>query len=166
MAPPLTARCSRPLLAGPLRAVILSAVLFGLFLMHGASAGTGGCPGGAGAAMTAMTMPGTSMTAGAPARTGSAAGHLMAGPGLTRAITAPVPRSAAGGNSTAAGGMLCSSLPRRDAPAGAAVMALAGVAVVMAREARPGRGAGLRRVDRPPGRPGLPLPLFLGVSRT
>ena len=174
--PLVSRRCARGLTGLPLlgRAVVLCAVLSGLFLMHGAAPPTGGCQGG-GAAMTATTMPVTSAAGTANVTSGTDHGTAT----LTSAgkAAAPVPRageimhpaaSAAAGQMSAAsgGGMLCSSRPPRDALAGALMIFLASAAISMTAPARARPPTVFRRACRPPGPPGLPLPLFLGVSRT
>jgi hypothetical protein len=159
-------------LAGSARAVLAWAVLAGLFLMHGAASPAAGCCGGA--PVTAMTA--TGMPAMPAAATGSTshpgAVRAPAGPVLAAArhvasasAAAASPTAASPAHSGVGGGMLCSARQPRGAlfgpfaipavgMAACAVTAMAGPVVVTCRAARP------------PGKPGLPLPLFLGVSRT
>ena len=174
----MSRRCARGLTGFPLlgRAVVLCAVLSGLFLMHGAAPPAGGCQGGA-AAMTAARMPTMPATATATASAAPGGGHGTAMLTSAGKAAAPVPQAeetvhpaalAAAGLAGAAsgGGMLCSSRPPRDAPASACLISLAVAAVIMTVPAPAALAAVLRRACRPPGPPGLPLPLFLGVSRT
>ena len=66
---------------------------------------------------------------------------------------------------TVGGGMLCSARQPSGALAGPSATPPAGVATgAVTAAARPAGCS--RRAARPPGKPGLPLPLFLGVSRT
>jgi hypothetical protein len=154
------------------RAVLAWAVLAGLFFMHGAASSAGGCQGGApGTAVAAAVMPadpgavaarplpGDPHLAGTqvPAAAGPAVAGTPAGPAAPQA--ASVPRGSCDG------GMLCSSRPPRQDCPGGNLTPPASVTVAMAAPALPGRAAA-PRPPRPPGRPGLPLPLFLGVSRT
>jgi hypothetical protein len=149
-------------------------MLSGLFLMHGAAPPAGGCQDG-GAGMAAMTIP--AMPAAATASTAPGGGHGTARLTSAGKAAAPVPQagktmhptaSAASGQTSAAsgGGMLCSSRPPRDALASACLISLTVMAVVLTVPARARQPVVFHRACRPPGPPGLPLPLFLGVSRT
>lgn len=160
-------------LAGLTRVLTLCAVLWGLFLMHGTAPLASGCH-GAGAVMTAMTgsaMPTTSASAVPDG------GHAMATLTLSVKSAAQVPQAgkitpsdspAAAGSTVGAssGATVCASLRPRDVPVGVSPTSLAGAAVVVPAPASAGHTAVFCRACRPPGPPGLPLPLFLGVSRT
>jgi hypothetical protein len=97
------------------------------------------------------------------APTVTAAGHARpAAPGALLAVAGP-----AGAGSS---GMPCAARQPRDALPGACITPPPGGAVQGAVFAAGTAGACLLavrwRARRPPGRPGLPLPLFLCVSRT
>jgi hypothetical protein len=129
------------------RVMAVWVVLAGLFLMHGAASPAGGCQGGT--AVTALAMPAVTPMPVMPAA--ALAGH------------APGARP---GHAACGGGMLCSARQPRGLLAGACAAATSGPAVAMAPAAPAFLAVASPRADRPPGRPGLPLPLFLGVSRT
>jgi hypothetical protein len=151
--------------------VLAWAVLGGLFFMHGAgTAWTGGCGGGQ-LAMTASAMTTAAMPDAGSAR--PATSKVAASP-AGAAATWQVAVSASRGSATRAPAhssdrhccaMLCTSrLPRQgflgvpaNRPAAAVLVITAALMLL------PCFG---RASPRPPGRPGLPLPLFLGVSRT
>ena len=157
-----------------LQGMLVWAVLAGLFFMHGAAPQVG-CHGGS--AVTRAATP--SMPLMSSADTGSAASgaaHLSASGAsgnaavvaIRHAVPMPsVPQLTAPGPTAHDGGMLCSTRqPRESFVAGATVSLVAAVLLMLATATVvPSLGAVLRRT-RPPGRPGLPLPLFLGVSRT
>jgi hypothetical protein len=84
--------------------------------------------------------------------------QLTAGPAAASQATAMAVDSCRGG-------MLCSSRQPRNTYTGTLTAPLTVTAVVTVAAALP-RPAAAYRSARPPGRPGLPLPLFLGVSRT
>jgi len=134
------------------RAVVLWAVLAGLFLMHGAAPPADGCQGGV--PVTAMIV--TAMPV-IPAAASASAAPDTSHPAATG------PMSAACGC-----GMMCATRRPPDAPASAFVIPPASAAVLTtAPERAPAfLAAAFRRPCRPPGRQGLPLPLFLSVSRT
>jgi hypothetical protein len=133
------------------RAVVLWAVLAGLFLMHGAAPPAGGCQGGA--PVTAMTVTAVAVMPAAAPASAPGTGHLAAAG----------PMSA-----DCCGGMMCATRRPPDARASAFVIPLATAGVLATPPARAPAflAAAFRRAWRPPGRQGLPLPLFLGVSRT
>lgn len=174
---PLSLTAARP---WALRALLAWGVLAGLFFMHGMASGAGGCDGGAPVtAVTAMSMPPMS-AAGAGSSSVSGSADLTAGgsagrsPAVTgrhaAATSAPAPQSARAERVRDAGGMgmMCSSRQPREGfsiASSIACVAAAVLVVLVAGPVLPGLGGVLRRA-RPPGRPGLPLPLFLGVSRT
>ena len=153
--------------------VMVWAVLTGLFLMHGAAASAGCCPGSAlltamsvTAAMPVTAPPGAVPDTGHPAAVPESAGPAAApaahaqGPGFA---ASPAVASPAGDDCS---GMHCvARLPRDMASTGSGIPPAAAVLVV-AVPARSCPSAVTWRACRPPGRPGLPLPLFLGVSRT
>ena len=138
------------------RAVLLWALLTGMFFMHGAAPPAAGCQGGTPVTpMAAAVMAGTVPDTGHPA-----AAHTPTGAAAVPAAAASLGRGACGG------GMACSSRQPRStlAAACAAVFFPAGAAIITALPSMV--PAAPRGRARPPGRPGLPLPLFLGVSRT
>jgi hypothetical protein len=157
------------------RAVLVWAVLAGLFLMHGVASSAGGCHGSEPVAsamamgpQAVVAMPGA-VTAD---RTDALASPGRAGAAAARQFEAPAPATFASAATALKGdqlhgGMLCSSrLPRQGflgvsatGPPAAVLFFVAALALLPFR-------AGVSRRFRPPGRPGLPLPLFLGVSRT
>jgi hypothetical protein len=155
------------------RAVAVWGVLAGLFLMHGLASAGNCCEGGVPAtAVTVVTGP---LMAG-PAAAGvvADAGRLTGARSQARVLTAasaPYAGSARDLQATASagdscrGGMLCSSRQPRETHHGALKVPQAITAVFTAAMLLPS-AARVYRSDRPPGRPGLPLPLFLGVSRT
>lgn len=150
-----------------LQGMLVWAVLAGLFFMHGAAPQVG-CHGGS--ALTRAAAP--SMLLMPSADTGSVASgaaHLSAsGASANAAVAGPsVPQLTAAGPTAHDGGMLCSSRQPRGSFVAGAIVSLAAAVLFMLATAPvvPSLGAALRR-NRPPGRPGLPLPLFLGVSRT
>lgn len=141
------------------------AVLAGLFLMHGAASPAVGCCDGT--PVTAMTAAGM---LGVPAAATGSAGHpgavqAPAGPQLAawHAAAASAVAASPAAASPARGGMLCSARQPRDASPSAILVADVAVCAMTA-AACP--AAVSPRAARPPGKPGLPLPLFLGVSRT
>lgn len=168
------------------RALLVWAVLAGLFLMHGA-ASAGGCQDGA--AVTAITAATTPVPAAVTDSAVTGAVHLAAAwtPARPAAVAARAAAAVAArppavsspalspsaSQATAADGcpmcgrMLCSSRQPRQGFLSAFVIRLAGAVpiAVMAVPLLRCPAAVLRR-PRPPGRPGLPLPLFLGVCRT
>lgn len=157
------------------RAVLVWAVLAGLFFMHGAVSSAGGCHGGV-PVTSAMAM-GPQAVAAMPGVVTAGRDDAMAPAGRAEAATARQFEAHAPATSAFAatavssgqlhGGMLCSSrLPRQGflglsaaGPPAAVLFFAAAFALLTLR-------AGVSRPFRPPGRPGLPLPLFLGVSRT
>jgi hypothetical protein len=147
--------------------VILWAVLAGLFLMHGAASPAACAQGG-----TLVTvMAPAAMSAAAQAGGAPGGGAVMAAPTQERAaapagMPASAPTAAGPALGSCSGGMMCSTRQPRDALAGLSLIPLAGLAVLMAVPARVRLASVFRRSLRPPGRSGLPLPLFLGVSRT
>ena len=156
--------------SGTARAVLAWALLAGLFFMHGAASPAGGCQGGAPGPAAAAVMPAAPGAVAARPLPGDS--HwavtqvpVTAGPAVHAAPAVPAaPQAAPLVRGSCDGGMLCSSRPPRQACAGGDLTAPASVAVFTAL-ALPGRTA-LPGRFRPPGKPGLPLPLFLGVSRT
>lgn len=126
------------------RAVLAWALLAGLFFMHGVPS-SGGCQDGA--PMASVTASVTPVLPGAmPAHKASLV-------------------SAAERGSCCAG--MCSSRQPRQGPVGASAASLAAaVSLPVTAALAADRLAAAPRTTRPPGRPGLPLPLFLGVSRT
>lgn len=159
-------------MSGALR-VMVWAVLAGLFLMHGAAASAGSCQGSA--LLTAMSVT-AAMPVTTPAGAVSGTSHPAAASAFAWVAAAPAghARGAASGASTAAAspagddcsGMHCAArLPRDVASTGSGIPSAAAVLYV-AGPARSCSSAVTWRASRPPGRPGLPLPLFLGVSRT
>ena len=125
-------------------------VLAGLFLMHGAASPAGLCHGGTPVtALTALAMP--------------AVTPMPVMPAVVPAGHAPGARP---GHAGCGGGMLCSARQPRGPLIGACTAVPSGPAVAMAPAAPAFLAVTSPRADRPPGRPGLPLPLFLGVSRT
>lgn len=168
-ATPRLSRCLAGRLTGlswPARAVLVWGLLAGLFLMHGAASPLGCCQDGppvtAMAVVTVPLMPHPAMT-GAITHTGRSAGVRNAA--THAAPTAASHTTAATDGSSCRGGMLCSSRQPRETRPGALTAPLARMAVFTA-AAVPPHPAPAYRSARPPGRPGLPLPLFLGVSRT
>jgi hypothetical protein len=155
------------------RAVLVWAVLAGLFFMHGAASPAGGCHGGAQVtSAVAAVMP--AMPGAVAARAVSAASPLAvsgmadsaARPGLRAVPPAPaVLRATSLARGSQGDGMLCSSRQPRQAYSSGTLALRTSAAVSTAAPAPPGPGSFPRRA-RPPGAPGLPLPLFLGVSRT
>lgn len=159
-------------MTGLSRVLTLCAVLWGLFLMHGTAPLASGCH-GASAVMTATTMPAMSTTSASAAPGG---GHAIAMLISSVKSAAQVPQAgkiAHSGSPVAAGSTVgassgatvCASLRPRDVPVGASLTSLADAAVVVPAD----HTAVFCRACRPPGPPGppgLPLPLFLGVSRT
>jgi hypothetical protein len=133
------------------RAVVLWAVLAGLFLMHGAAPPAGGCQGGV--PVTAMTVTAVAVMPAAAPASAPGTGH---------------PAAAGPMSAGCCGGMMCATRRPPDAPASAFVIPLAAATVIMPASARVPAflAAAFRQRWRPPGRQGLPLPLFLGVSRT
>ncbi len=154
-------------------AVLAWAVLAGLFFMHGAPS-SAGCPDGA--AMTPVTV--TAAPAPPVAVSGAAAGtvRLTAARLPARSTAAGARQSAvhappaSRGTSEERGSCcegLCSSRQPRQGSGGASAACPAAVVPLPVTAALPVRClTAAPRSDRPPGRPGLPLPLFLGVSRT
>jgi hypothetical protein len=156
------------------RAVALWAVLAGLFFMHGAAPPAGGCQGSPVTAVTAAAvraMPGADMASAVTdtahlAVTGTAAKMAVAAPTQHAASAIPaVSRATALVRDSCGHAMLCSSRQPRQSYPSAAGIPPANAAFFLAAPVLPGL-AGVSRPVRPPGRPGLPLPLFLGVSRT
>jgi hypothetical protein len=155
--------------------VVLWTVLAGLFLMHGA-ASPAACTQGDTlvTAMAPVTMP--AMPAAAPAGGAPGGAAVMSSPAPGRAAapaghagtpaSAAAPTAAGPALGSCCGGMLCSTRQPRDALAGLSLIPLAALAALVTVPARARPAAVFRRAWRPPGRPGLPLPLFLGVSRT
>jgi len=169
---PVSLTAARP---WALQALLVWGVLVGLFFMHGAASGAGGCNGGAPAtAVTAMAMPLMS-TAGAGGSSVSGSVHLTASGAADRATALAGWHAASASQSTRAErgshadamSMMCSSRQPREGFSTASIICLAAAVlfVLVAGPVLPCLGVVLRRT-RPPGRPGLPLPLFLGVSRT
>lgn len=138
------------------------AVLAGLFLMHGAASPAGGCCGGT--PVTAMAVTGM------PAMPAAPAGASYPGDVRSSAGTAPAAWHASPATASPAhgaiGGTLCSARQPRSGgvPAGPCALPAASAAAWTVAAAVP--AAVTDRAGRPPGRAGLPLPVFLGVSRT
>jgi hypothetical protein len=156
------------------RAVLAWAVLAGLFFMHGAPS-SAGCQGGALMAPVTLTVtPVLPAAAPGAAVTGTVwltAAWLPAKSAVsgTRQSAVPAPpasRATADEHGSCCDGHCSSRQPRQGSggalaagPAGAVPLSVAAALVVRCLAVAP-------RSARPPGRPGLPLPLFLGVSRT
>jgi hypothetical protein len=157
------------------QAVLAWAVLAGLFLMHGAASSAVGCQDGEPlmpATATSSVLPPGMATPGAF----TGAGHLAV-PTLARSAGAvpaeqpPVPARAPFQAMTQergshCGGMLCTSRQPRQTLDGTCVTQSAAGTFFTATVVLPPLPAAVPGTARPPGRPGLPLPLFLGVSRT
>jgi hypothetical protein len=145
------------------------AVVAGLFLMYGAASPSDCC---GDSAVTAITRAALPMAPGAAAASavspaGGQAGQAPAGPSAASLRQAVAPVTAGAASDCCDGRTLCSSRPPRDPqtenagpPAQAGTVSLAVAPAPEHVEPAPGRAG------YPPGRPGLPLPLFLGVSRT
>jgi hypothetical protein len=133
------------------QAVLAWAVLAGLFLMHGAASPAGGCGDGApvmavAAASLTPATPDASMVHAAPEAAHQAVSHAV--------------------GSRQAGMTPCSARQPRQGFLSVPVIRLA-VGVLFLLIAVPVlRCLAVPRRVRPPGRPGLPLPLLLGISRT
>jgi len=147
------------------RVVVAWAVLAGLFFMHGAASAADCQDGPPRTSVVSAAAP--VLPTAEPYRdvTGmvrvTAAGHLAASVPSSSRVTAA-------GHGSCCGSGLCSSRQPRQGSDG--VSAAGGAAALLPYAFMAGLGvrfpaAGARRA-RPPGRPGLPLPLFLGVSRT
>lgn len=149
----------------PARAVAVWAVLAGLFLMHGAASPAGGCCGST--PVTAMTV--TAVT-GMPAMPAAPAGASYPGDVRSPAGTAPAAwhasPAAASPAHGAGGGTLCSARQPRSGGVTAGPCALPAASAAAWTVAAAVPAAVTDRAARPPGKAGLPLPLFLGVSRT
>jgi hypothetical protein len=161
-----------PFLPWLARIVAVWAVLAGLFLMHGVASPAGGCSGSPVTAMSlmagmpAMTPASAALDAGDMATPPASAGTAVA---LARHAGVPAAAAAVADASparTSCGGMPCAARQPRNAPAGARGAPPASAAVLTALPAPTVPASAFRRACRPPGRPGLPLPLFLSVSRT
>jgi hypothetical protein len=157
------------------RAGLAWAVLAGLFFMHGAALPGGGCQGGTPMAATGAVALMPDMQQAVAMRTVADAAHPAAGRMPARAAmvpgvpAAPLATAMPGATSMAAasgdGGMLCTSRQPRHSLLGALGIPPAGAVLFMMPILLACRAVASRR-NHPPGRPGLPLPLFLGVSRT
>lgn len=136
--------------------MLLWALLAGLFLMHGAGSPAGGC-------MSGMPMTAMSLSATAP----QAATAAMAPSAMVRP-TVPGGQATAAGHREpgSGGGMLCVTRQPTAVAAGTGAATPIPLAVPGAEPGPAISDAVSVRVDRPPGRAGLPLPLFLCVSRT
>jgi hypothetical protein len=157
---------------GAARSVVVWAVLAGLFLMHGA-ASVGGCQGSALLTTMSVTavMPVTGSADGVPA-TGHP-GALPAFAGMTDAPAGHVRGPASGASPAVASPADCNcssthcvARQPRDVADGSRGIPLAGGARFVAGRTRSCLAPVAWLACRPPGRPGMPLPLFLGVSRT
>jgi hypothetical protein len=158
---------------GVARAVVVWAVLAGLFLMHGAAASAGGCQGSA--LLTAMRVtaimpvtgsadgvPGTGHPVALPASagmTGAPAGHVQ----VPASVASPAVAIPADCNCS---GMHCVARQPRDVAFGSCGIPTAGAVLFVVGSTRSCLAPVAWLACRPPGRPGMPLPLFLGVSRT
>jgi hypothetical protein len=141
--------------------------------MHGAAASAGCCQGST--MVTAMQV-----RVAMPVTAAADGGHPSGMPGSAGAIAMPAghaPPPAAGASLAVAHpagagcpGVCCAAMLPRDVLAGTGGIPPAGgtaiSALFAAQPARALRAAACWRACRPPGRPGMPLPLFLGVSRT
>lgn len=151
------------------RAVLVWVVLAGLFFMHGAASPGGGCQGGTPVTAIGMPlMPGGAAASAVPDTGPLAVVRTPAGAAAALVARHPaspaVPRAAVPVGDSCCGAMLCSSRQPRQTHAGALVIpALVATASTVV-PVLPGAAA-VTGQPRPPGRPGLPLPLFLGVSR-
>lgn len=149
----------------PLRAVLLWALLAGLFLMHGAASPAGGCM--SGVPMTAMSLSTTaSPTTALPSM---ASPSVPAGPAtaaLVRSDPSGSQVATTGHGDRSGDGMLCVTRQPGAAVAGPGAAPPVPLAVPGAEPGPVALDVAAARVDRPPGAPGLPLPLFLCVSRT
>jgi hypothetical protein len=156
------------------RAVLAWAVLAGLFFMHGAPL-SAGCPDGAPMATVTATatpvLPAAAPGAAAAGTVRLTAARLAAKSAAAGARQSPVPPPPTSrGTSQERGSCcegLCSSRQPRQGSGGAFAAGPAAVVPLPVEAALPVCClTAAPRSDRPPGRPGLPLPLFLGVSRT
>jgi hypothetical protein len=167
-------RLVRPERSRAVRAVLAWAVLAGLFFMHGAPL-SAGCQGGALMAPATLTVAQV-LPAAAPGAAVSGTVRLTAawlpatraaGGARQSAVPAsPASRAAAEERGSCCEGLCSSRQPRQGSggalaasPAGAVPLPVAAALAAPCLATAP-------RTARPPGRPGLPLPLFLGVSRT
>lgn len=148
----------------PSRVVLLWALLAGLFLMHGAGSPAGGCM--SGMPMTAMSLS----TTAPPAATAMTAASTMVRPTVSGAQATGMRAGAhvmdVGHRVQGSGGMLCVTRQPGAVAAGPEAAPPIPMAVPGAEREPTVPDAASVRVDRPPGRAGLPLPLFLCVSRT
>ena len=168
-------RLARPeMRSRAVRAVLAWAVLAGLFFMHGAPL-SAGCPDGAPMATVTATatpvLPAAAPGAAAAGTVRLTAAQLPAKSAAAGARQSPVPPPPASrGTSQERGSCcegLCSSRQPRQGSGGASAASPAGTVTLSVTAALPVRCLAVSpRSALPPGRPGLPLPLFLGVSRT
>ncbi|MHB1596641.1 MAG: hypothetical protein ACYCU3_21005 [Streptosporangiaceae bacterium] len=167
---PRRSRLTGPERTWTVRAVLAWAVLAGLLFMHGAPL-SAGCQDGA------PTMPATAaVTANLPAAAVTGTVRLTADwmPAMSAAAGARRPAGPPPPASRAAAeergpccARLCSSRQPRQGSAGPLAAGPADAVLPSNPAALPARcPSAATRSARPPGRPGLPLPLFLGVSRT
>jgi hypothetical protein len=154
------------------RAVLAWAVLAGLFFMHGAALPGDGCQGGTLMATTGARalMPDMQQVVAMRTVADPAAGRTPARAAMVPGVrAAPSATAMPGATSMAAasgdGGMLCTSRQPRHSLLGALGIPPAGAVLFTVAILLACRAVASRR-NHPPGRPGLPLPLFLGVSRT
>lgn len=150
------------------------AVLTGLFFMHGAPS-SAGCPDGA--PMAQFTATATAVLPAAAPGAAVAVTDLLtaARPPATSATASarqsPVPappalRATADKHGGSCCDGLCSSRQPRQGSGGALAGPAAAISLPAAAALPVRYPAVAHRSGRPPGRPGMPLPLFLGVSRT
>jgi hypothetical protein len=156
------------------RAVLAWALLAGLFFMHGVPSAAGcqyGAPMAPATASAVLVLPAAVPGAAVTGTVRLTAARLPATSTVAGARQAAVPappslRAAAGERGSCCAGLCSSRLPRQG-PGGALAASLAGAVPLPVTAALVAhRLAPFPRIARPPGRPGLPLPLFLGVSRT
>jgi hypothetical protein len=156
------------------RAALAWAVLAGLFFMHGAPY-SAGCQDGAPMAPVAATatavlsasVPGTVVTG--PARLTAAwlpARSVALGARQPVVSAFPVSRAPAGERGSCCEGLCSSRQPRQGSDGALAASPVGAVSPPVTAELAATCPATAHRSARPLGRPGLPLPLFLGVSRT
>lgn len=165
-------RLVRPERTRAVRAVLAWAVLAGLFFMHGAPLPAGCQDGALMAPVTSTVTPVLPAAAPGAAATGTvrltAAWLPRAGAGARQsAVPAPPASRATAEERGSCCEGLCSSRQPREGSGGAFAASPASAVLLPGTAALPVRcPAAAPRSARPPGRPGQPLPLFLGVSRT